>query len=77
MMKEHISRRKQREVARRHEPDAKIFIAGTMVSIPPQLASPMPTDMLRVGVPIMRPGFITTTGPLPLSGVNKDPGLNS
>ena len=41
---------------------AKIVIVGTMAYTPPHLVNPMPSDILRIGVPIMRPGFITVTG---------------
>lgn len=61
------SRRRQRDAAHQ-TPDTVIVIAGTVTTTPPQLLNPMPSDTLRIGVPIMRPGFITTTGLLPSSG---------
>jgi hypothetical protein len=32
--------------------------------------NPMPSDALRIGLPIMRPGFVTMTGLLPSYGTN-------
>jgi hypothetical protein len=67
-MKNRVDRRNRREGSRRHESEAMIVVSGTMVYTPPQLVNPMPSDTLRIGVPIMRHGFITTTGLLLSSG---------
>jgi hypothetical protein len=49
------------------EVGVQVVIAGTTVYTPAQLVTAMSTDTLRIGVPIMRPGFITMTGLLPSS----------
>lgn len=70
MTKDHQSRhdRRRERGAAHPSPDTVIMVAGIVTTTPPQLLNPMPSDTLRIGVPIMRPGFITATGLLPPSG---------
>ncbi len=58
-------RRKRRHATADQKPEAIIVIAGTITCTPAQLVNPMPSDTLRIGMPIMHPGFITMTGLLP------------
>ena len=57
MTKDHQSRhdRRRERGAAHPSPDTVIMVAGIVTTTPPQLLNPMPSDTLRIGVPIMRP----------------------
>ncbi len=54
--------RKHRPSASAGQPKAMIVIAGTVTCTPAQLVNPLPSDTLRIGIPIMPSGFVTMTG---------------